>query len=285
MSKLVVLDAGHGGKDPGAVSGDLREKDFTLKFTQMVGVHLLRSGLRVEYTRTSDEFIDLSPRAAFANKLGADFYVSYHLNSNLGEPGTGFESYVQIGCTGGETDRKRKIIHHHMAKVALKYGLADRRWKSKDLAVTRETTMDAALFELLFINNPTDALLLKNEAFIVEMSEASARGICEALGVPYKPATPVSSAPKLDPVAAKLAIALYGSITQTSVEEITVACNYAANAIRRAVGLEITTDLGKPTKAAADIIIRASGTMWEGARSEELRDCFHHAAEALRNVK
>ncbi|MFD2172446.1 N-acetylmuramoyl-L-alanine amidase family protein [Tumebacillus lipolyticus] len=280
MSKLIVIDPGHGGTDPGAVGNGQKEKDATLAFSRMVGAHLARSGLRVEYTRTTDTFVGLSERAAFANRLRADYFTSFHLNSNSGAPGTGFESYVQIGCTGGETDRKRKIVHRQMAEVAARYGLHDRGCKSGDLAVTRETVMDAALFELLFINHPADALLLANKSFMAEMSESSARGICEALGVLYKPPTST-----LDPVSAKLAIALYGSITQTSSDEITVACNYAANALRREVGLPITTDLGKPTSKAADIIIRATGTMWEGARTAEVGECFHFAAEALRAEK
>ncbi len=293
MTKLIVIDPGHGGTDPGAVGNGQKEKDATLAFSRMVGAHLTRSGLRVEYTRTTDAFVGLSERAAFANRLRADYFTSFHLNSNAGAPGTGFESYVQIGCTGGETDRKRKIVHRQMAEVAASYGLHDRGCKSGDLAVTRETAMDAALFEVLFINHPADALLLANRSFMTEMCEASARGICEAVGVAYVPEKATSSEPQtipaektaLDPLSAKLVIALYGSITQTSSDEITVACNYAANALRREVGLPVTTDLGTPTQKATEIIIRATGTMWEGARTAGVKECLHFAAEALRAIE
>lgn len=242
MAKLVVLDAGHGGKDVGAVGNGYYEKNVVLDFTKRVGAHLTRSGVRVEYTRTGDTFIDLTPRAQFANRLNADYFVSFHENSNGGDPGTGFESFVQLGYANTDTDRKRLVIHRKMAAVAAKYGLRDRGAKSKDLAVTRETTMDAALIELLFINNPQDAKLNANQAFLNEMAEAAARGICEVVGVAFVD-VPKPVAPVVKPAPARFPLV---------------------------------------TKAAADVVIAELGALWNRTSDKAVKDAAHFAAEALR---
>lgn len=71
----IVLDAGHGGRDPGAVGNGLREKDVTLTIVTKIG-EMLKEYERVDvhYTRTDDQFIELSERAAMANRIGADFF-------------------------------------------------------------------------------------------------------------------------------------------------------------------------------------------------------------------
>ncbi|MDF1517464.1 MAG: N-acetylmuramoyl-L-alanine amidase, partial [Lutibacter sp.] len=81
---IVVLDAGHGGKDPGKVGHNhAKEKDIALKIVLQVGEILERQkGIRVVYTRKTDVFVDLWERGRIANKADADLFVSIHCNAH-----------------------------------------------------------------------------------------------------------------------------------------------------------------------------------------------------------
>lgn len=85
---LVVIDAGHGGKDPGAGIGELKEKALTLALAQALRDELLKKGgVRVALTRSDDTYLFLGERPAIARKLGADLYISIHADSTEGENG------------------------------------------------------------------------------------------------------------------------------------------------------------------------------------------------------
>ena len=77
-----MLDAGHGGEDPGAVSGGRQEKDDTLRLTLAVGDLLKNRGVDVEYTRTTDVYQTPFQKATIANQSGADYFISFHRNSS-----------------------------------------------------------------------------------------------------------------------------------------------------------------------------------------------------------
>lgn len=94
---LVVIDAGHGGHDPGSLSTDgaLREKDLTLKLAMAVRDALLRSGrVRVALTRDDDRFFDLTERYEIARRLKADLFISIHCDSALDPAATGATAYT-----------------------------------------------------------------------------------------------------------------------------------------------------------------------------------------------
>lgn len=80
-NKIVVIDPGHGGKDPGGMGNDLKEKDIVLSVAKMVGEILKKRGYNIYYTRTTDKFINLKSRTAFANKKNADMFISIHANA------------------------------------------------------------------------------------------------------------------------------------------------------------------------------------------------------------
>lgn len=91
----VTLDAGHGGKDPGAKYFDNKEKDITLAVTLKVGKLLEQnSSISLIYTRKTDEFIELRERAKIANRANANLFVSIHCNANKSGKGSGSETYV-----------------------------------------------------------------------------------------------------------------------------------------------------------------------------------------------
>ena len=96
--KTVVLDAGHGGKDTGAISknGVIKEKDITLSVALKLGkmINSNYPDVKVVYTRKRDEYIELSKRAEIANRNKADLFISIHVNSQKGTTATGTETFV-----------------------------------------------------------------------------------------------------------------------------------------------------------------------------------------------
>ena len=106
----VVIDAGHGGKDPGAVSanGKLREKDITLKVALMVGESIKKNHpeVKVLYTRKTDVFVGLNDRARMANKADADLFISIHVNAAENRSAKGAETFT----LGVEADRTKRNL-------------------------------------------------------------------------------------------------------------------------------------------------------------------------------
>lgn len=106
----VVIDAGHGGKDPGAVSatGKIREKDITLKVALMVGESIKKKHpeVKVLYTRKTDVFVGLNDRARMANKADADLFISIHVNAAENRSAKGAETFT----LGVEADRTKRNL-------------------------------------------------------------------------------------------------------------------------------------------------------------------------------
>jgi N-acetylmuramoyl-L-alanine amidase len=189
--KRIWIDAGHGGKDPGAVGNELVEKDLVLKM-QTYMIHYLKAnyeGFYVEATRTTDVFETLSGRADRANAWGADVFMSLHINAG---GGTGFESFIYTNASSGSCTLQ-DIVNQEALAAAKKYGLGAHGGKANkrgNLAVVRKTLMPAILMETAYIDSK-DAKLLKNNQFLREMSEAYARGLAKFLGL--KPNTQVKA--------------------------------------------------------------------------------------------
>ena len=81
MTKTIVLDSGHGGKDPGAVNGSKKEAVAALAIAKKVGDKLKEKGYNVKYTRTKDVYFTLAERCTMSNNWGADAFISIHLNA------------------------------------------------------------------------------------------------------------------------------------------------------------------------------------------------------------
>lgn len=182
---LIAIDAGHGGKDPGAIANGLSEKDITLLLALKVGNYLITNyNCEVIFTRTTDVYLSLSERANIANKAKADLFCSIHINS-LNSVSKGFETYRYPG-TKGKTSELQKSVHDEVMNALKPYNIIDRGMKQKNLAVIRETAMPALLTEVLFISNPTEAELLKSEVFLNKVAEAHAVGLANAAGLKGK---------------------------------------------------------------------------------------------------
>lgn len=178
----IVLDAGHGGKDSGAVGNGLQEKNLTLNIVKKIGNLLAEyEGVDIIYTRTDDRFIELSERAAIANKAKADFFLSVHINAG---GGTGFESYIYNGNVSAATVAYQNVIHAEIIKAI--GNVKDRGKKRANYAVLRETNMPAILTENLFIDNANDAAKLKSDQFLQQIAYGHVIGLEKAFGLKKK---------------------------------------------------------------------------------------------------
>ena len=176
----VFLDAGHGGKDPGALGNGLQEKDIALSVTLKIGNILANHGVTVGYSRTTDVFLELADRATRANNFGANVFVSIHCNAFSDTSAKGVETYSYPGSTTG-ANLSKSIQNNIIASGAY---TVDRGTKTADFAVLRLTNMPAALVELAFITNAQDATILISRQN--DLAVAVSKGILNYLGIPYQ---------------------------------------------------------------------------------------------------
>jgi len=176
--KHIVIDPGHGGKDPGNQEGRRQEKQFTLLFANELKALLTKAGFSVSLTRTRDSSIDLPERPLVARRRGADLLLSIHFNSADGPGGAnvkGAETFcmtpVRASSTnargegsgagayqGNRNDAKNMLLAYQIQKaITEKAGAEDRGVKRARFWVLRDAEMPAALIEAGFMTNPSDA--------------------------------------------------------------------------------------------------------------------------------
>lgn len=190
--KTVVLSAGHGGRDPGAVANGLRESDFNLAVVLATRDYLLTNytGVRVVLPRDADTYVSLPARRDIAIRVDADLYVSCHANSFRDPSANGFETFVHSGPLYAETHDYRDAIHSAIYRYMHTLGVRDRGRKRADHWVTRSMPCPTVLVEYFFVSSPQEAALGKQPRYIAGMGEATAKGIAEALGLPKKGLAP-----------------------------------------------------------------------------------------------
>ena len=178
MSKTICVDAGHGGKDSGAVGNGLLEKDIVLNIAKILKVQLLEKGFNICMTRENDTFIELKDRCIIANKAKADIFVSIHCNSAENKSAYGFEIYHSQGSIQGQklsADIKLSINEN---KEIIR---TDRGIKTANFTVLTGTNMPAVLVETAFISNIEDSKILKAKQS--EFATAICKGICTYFGI------------------------------------------------------------------------------------------------------
>ena len=172
---LIVLEAGHGGENPGATYQGRQEKDDALNLVLAIGKILEENGQEVYYTRTTDIYESPAQKAAEANHVGADYFFYVHRNSSpYPNQYTGIESLVYNKY--GLAARMAKNINAELEKVGFaNQGITER----PNLAVLRRTRMPAVLVEVGFINTDADNALLDSR--FDDVANAIATGILESL--------------------------------------------------------------------------------------------------------
>jgi N-acetylmuramoyl-L-alanine amidase len=195
--KLVCLDPGHGGKDPGYCVGGNQEKRYTLLLAEEVRRELKRTGFKVIMTRGSDRFRDLGYRPALANRRRADLFLSLHFNASetsrqtvqgaqvfcLTPPGASSTNAGGEGGGGGwfpgSRSNSRNVLLAYELQKALtgELGAEDRGMRRARFAVLREAWMPAVLIEAGFMSHPVEGKKILTAAYRARMARAIVDGL------------------------------------------------------------------------------------------------------------
>lgn len=210
--RTIMIDPGHGGKDPGAVANGLREKDINLRFSKILGKKLKEKGFIVHYTRTTDKFIRLEQRTAMANVKKADLFISIHCNANRSRKIHGLETYslnlaksdsaVRIAARENAVDPRsisdlqfiltdlmvnskikesrdlaKDVQGKTINRVRKRWSLRNQGTREAPFYVLMGAKMPSILVELGYLTNRTEANRLKSKDYL----DFLARGIVDGV--------------------------------------------------------------------------------------------------------
>jgi N-acetylmuramoyl-L-alanine amidase len=208
----VMIDAGHGGKDPGARANGIEEKDVTLRLALIVGQKLTAAGFKVLYTRTNDTFIPLEERTAMANVRKADMFLSIHCNATRDKSVSGLETYslnlaksedaVRVAARENAVSAKRisdlqviltdlmlnskvkeskdlagEVQSGTLTGMRKKYGLRDRRVREAPFYVLMGAKMPSILVEVGYITNAAEAKRLTTKTYLDSLADGIVQGV------------------------------------------------------------------------------------------------------------
>ena len=205
----VILDAGHGGKDPGASANGLEEKELTLEIVMKLKDELEKRGYDVTLTRSDDSYLELGERSDIANSADFDIsgfpvFISIHINSAASASASGFEVYVKrsdhdvamLSASSGDklmfkySDYDNDSLNDLLNSANLRLAslicsgfkeefpsLSMRGVKSEDFYVLNTAWMPAVLVEVLFISNKGDARMMADDDFQRSLSSVIADAV------------------------------------------------------------------------------------------------------------
>lgn len=191
-NKIIVIDPGHGGKDTGAVRGNIVEKDITLSISQKLAKELSQAGAAVILTRDSDTDMakdgekitkreDLAARVKKANENNADLYISIHTNAETNPRWFGAQTFY---CPKSEAS---KILAESIqAELTRILGNTTRKALAGDYFVMENTTMPAVIVEVGFISNQREGRLLVDDEYQSKVAYAIFSGIVKSLMPEYE---------------------------------------------------------------------------------------------------
>lgn len=174
MSKVICVDAGHGGSDPGAVNGKYHEKNAALGIALKIGDKLTQKGHKVVYTRSTDKVLGLQTRCDVSNAAKADFFVSIHCNSAENKQASGIETFKYPGV-GGITQRLANNVQNSLTTYFPEE--KNRGVKEAKYYVLKNTKAPAILVEVGFISHDETA----EKLFRFSYQEKLARVIVEGI--------------------------------------------------------------------------------------------------------
>ncbi|PZD72936.1 N-acetylmuramoyl-L-alanine amidase LytC [Acaryochloris thomasi RCC1774] len=180
---VIVIDPGHGGKDPGAIGiGGLRETDVVLDISNQVARILQQQGVVVRMTRSNETFVSLQGRVAYAERARATAFVSIHANAiSLSRPDVnGLETYHAPGARLGS--RLARTIHNTILR---NISMGSRGVRSARFYVLRKSSMPAVLVETGFLTGRDDNPRLRNPAWRTQMAQSIAQGVLNYLSGRY----------------------------------------------------------------------------------------------------
>lgn len=189
----IVLDPGHGGRDQGTAGSRLSEKAVTLNLSNRVAKILRAYGYKVELTRSRDAALSLDARSAYANRTGADLFVSIHANASSDRTIRGIETFCMTpegaaSSNSGKPESRRYpgnanneqnflLASYVQRSLLARTGAEDRGVKFARFAVLREINCPGVLVEVGFLSNRSDEANLGNPAYLDKLARGIASGI------------------------------------------------------------------------------------------------------------
>ena len=180
--KIITLDAGHGGSDPGAIGSDgTKEKNITLAITKAVKELLEKKGAKVYMTRTTDVDVygpnasdadELQARVNVGEKYNSDLFVSLHVNSSVNKNVGGFSTYYYP-----KTSNDLRIAKSIQDQLTANFGVDDLGVRQANFYVIKRISMPATLVEMCFISNEKELVLMKGKWFQNKTARLIAAGI------------------------------------------------------------------------------------------------------------
>ena len=180
--KVITLDAGHGGSDPGAIGSDgTKEKNITLPITKMVKELLEAKGAKVYMTRSTDVDVygpnasdvqELQARVNVGEKYNSDIFVSLHINSSVNKSVGGFSAYYYP-----KTSSDLKLAKSIQNQLTANFGVDDLGVRQANFYVIKRISMPATLLEMCFISNEKELTLMKGQWFQKKTARLIADGI------------------------------------------------------------------------------------------------------------
>ena len=180
--KIITLDAGHGGSDPGAIGSDgTKEKNITLAITKAVKELLEKKGAKVYMTRTTDVDVygpnasdadELQARVNVGEKYNSDLFVSLHINSSVNKNVGGFSTYYYP-----KTSNDLRIAKAIQDQLTANFGVDDLGVRQANFYVIKRISMPATLVEMCFISNEKELVLMKGKWFQNKTARLIAAGI------------------------------------------------------------------------------------------------------------
>ncbi|MGE8001552.1 N-acetylmuramoyl-L-alanine amidase [Lysinibacillus sp. NPDC093190] len=176
--RIIILDPGHGGKDPGAVVGSNSEKAITLKVGTLVKQKLEAAGAKVYMTRTGDTYPSLQDRVDFTNANYGEIFVSIHVNSAANTSAQGTETYYAIS-TGDMYQEDIDLATFVNNQIVNNLNMKNRGVKEEQYYVIRNTIIPAILVELGFLTNSEDRGKMTDDKYVELFADSIYKGISQ----------------------------------------------------------------------------------------------------------
>jgi N-acetylmuramoyl-L-alanine amidase len=188
-NKIIVVDAGHGGADPGAIRGNYQEKDITLQVSQKLAEYLSQAGALVIMLREDDRDLapnqqgslaerkraDLKQRVNIANQSGAHLYLSIHVNADPNPRWSGAQTFYHAGSERSKVNAV--LIQEELTRILKN---TKRKAKAGDYYILSRTQMPSVIVEIGFISNPREARNMLDEDYQSRIAYAIFSGIAKA---------------------------------------------------------------------------------------------------------
>lgn len=211
QGRKIMIDPGHGGRDPGAVGQTgLQEKAVVLDVSLEMARQLREWGAEVRLTRETDRQVagpnapkreDLQARVDMANNWPAEIFISMHANANENRSVKGTETYV----SRNSSDASKKLAAAMHKRMVDDVGLPNRRVLQSDFYVIKNTKMPGALMEIAYISNSEEEAKLADPAFRKQAATAMAEGVKDYFTQPQSIAVPEPGEPEFQPKPDELA--------------------------------------------------------------------------------